>query len=189
VYLDDVILIGRTFGEHMLNLQKVFQQFREAQLELILENCQLLRKEVWYLVHIVSPVGISTDPKNMKVLREWPTPKNKHEIRSFLCLCMYYRWFISRFANIAKPLTKLTKQKQSFQWTPEVEAAFQRLKRALCAATILAYPQPGESFIVDTDAHNIGIEGVLFQVQDRQEQVIACYSKTLNKAKRNYCVT
>jgi hypothetical protein len=30
---------------------------------------------------------------------------------------------------------------------------------------------------------------VFSQVQDGQEQVTAYYSKTLNKAKRNYCVT
>jgi hypothetical protein len=76
-------------------------------------------------------------------------------------LCTYYRRFISGFANIAKPLTKLTEQKQAFQWTPEVEAAFQTLKGALCAAPIHAYPKPGERFIVDTDASNFGIGGVL----------------------------
>jgi hypothetical protein len=72
-------------------------------------------------------LGITIDPKKLKAVREWPTRKNKHKIRSFLGLCMYYRWFISRFANIAKPITKLT-DKQAFQWTPEVEAAFQTLK-------------------------------------------------------------
>jgi hypothetical protein len=70
-----------------------------------------------------------------------------------------------------------------------VEDAFRTLKGALCAATILAYPQPGERFIVDTDASNFRIGGVLSQVQDGQERVIAYYSKTLNKAERNYCVT
>jgi hypothetical protein len=80
-------------------------------------------------------------------------------------------------------------EKQTFQWTPEVEAAFQTLKGALCAAPILAYPQLGERFIVDTDASNFGIGGVLSQIQNGQECVIAYYSKTLNKAERNYCVT
>jgi hypothetical protein len=122
-------------------------------------------------------------------VREWPTPKIKHEIRSFLGLCTYYRRFISGFATIAKPLTRLTEEKQAFQWTKEVEDAFQTLKGALCAAPILAYPQPGERFIVDTDTSNFGIGGVHSQVQDGQERVIAYYSKTLNKAERNYCVT
>jgi hypothetical protein len=148
-----------------------------------------LQKEVRYLGHIVSPEGISTDPEKLKAVREWPTPKNKHEIRSFLGLCMCYRRFIPGFANIAKPPTKHTEQKQPFQWTSEVEAAFKTLKGALCTAPILAYPQPGEKFNVDTDANNVGIGGVLSQVQDGQERVIAYYSKTLNKAERNYCVT
>jgi hypothetical protein len=53
---------------------------------------------------------------------------------------------------------------------------------ALCAAPILAYPQPGERLVVDTDASNVGIEGVLSKVQDGRERIIACYSNTLNKA-------
>jgi hypothetical protein len=150
VYLDDVIVIGRTFQEHILKLRKVFERFREARLKLNPGKCQLLQKEVKYLGYIASSEGISTDPEKLKTVREWPTPKDKHEIRSFLSLCMYYRRFISGFVNIAKPLTKLTEQKQAFQWTPEVEAAFQTLKGALCAAPILAYPRPGERFIVDT---------------------------------------
>jgi hypothetical protein len=53
----------------------------------------------------------------------------------------------------------------------------------------VCYPQPGERFIVDTYASNVGIGGVLSQVQDGQERVITYYSKTLNKAERNYRVT
>jgi hypothetical protein len=70
-----------------------------------------------------------------------------------------------------------------------VEAAFQTLKGALCAGPILDYPQPGEWFVVDTDASNFGIGRVLSQIQDGQERVIAYYNKTLNNAERNYCVT
>jgi hypothetical protein len=73
-------------------------------------------------------------------------------------------------------------QKQSFQWTPEVEAAFQMLKGALCTAPLLAYPQPRERFIVDTDASNVGIGGVLSQVQDGLQ-----YDDKQGRV--NYCVT
>jgi hypothetical protein len=80
-------------------------------------------------------------------------------------------------------------EKQAFQWPPEVKASFQTPKEALCTAPILAYPQPGERCIVDTDASNVRIGGVLSQIQDRRERVIAYYSKKLNKAERNYYVT
>jgi hypothetical protein len=44
------------------------------------------------------------------------------------------------------------------------KAAFPSLKEALCKTPTLAYPQPGEKFIVDTDASNVGVTGVLSQV-------------------------
>jgi hypothetical protein len=44
-------------------------------------------------------------------VQEILTPKNKHKIRSFLSLCMYYIHFISGFANTAKMLTKLMEKK------------------------------------------------------------------------------
>jgi hypothetical protein len=135
------------------------------------------------------PEWITTDPEKLKAIWVWPTPKNKHEIRSFLGLCIDYKWFISCFGNIVRPLTKLMEEKQAFQWTPEVEATFKTLQEVVCTASILAYLQPGERFIVDTDLSNVGIGGVLSKVQDRKEQIIAYDSKTLNKPKRNYCVT
>jgi hypothetical protein len=58
------------------------------------------------------------------------------------------------------------------KWRPP----FQTLKEALYTAPLLAYPQPGEKFAVDTDASNIRIGGALSQIQDRRERVIAYYS-------------
>jgi hypothetical protein len=46
VHLDDVIVIGRSFQEHVLNLRKVFQRFREARLKLNPETCQLFQKGI-----------------------------------------------------------------------------------------------------------------------------------------------
>jgi hypothetical protein len=67
--------------------------------------------------------------------------------------------------------------------------AFQRLKGVLRTAPILDYLQPGQRFFVVKDAVNVGIGGVLSQVQNGQERIIASYSKTFKKAERNYCVT
>jgi hypothetical protein len=89
VYVDDLTVIGRTFQERLLNLRKVFQRFREARLKLIPEKCQHMQKEVRNLGHIVSPERKTTDPEELKAVRECSSPKNKHEIRSFLDLCTY----------------------------------------------------------------------------------------------------
>jgi hypothetical protein len=82
--------------------------------------------------HTVLLEGITTDPKKLKTVWEWPTLRNKQEIRNLLGLCTYYRWFISGLPDISKPLTKLIEERQAFQCTPEVEAIFQLLKNRSC---------------------------------------------------------
>jgi hypothetical protein len=104
-------------------------------------------------------------------------------------MCTYYRRFIHGYADIAKPLTKLTEERRIFEWSTDTEAAFRALKEALCTAPVLGYPEAWEKFIVDTDASNVGIGGVLSQVQNGNERVVAYFSKTLAKTERNYCVT
>jgi hypothetical protein len=101
--------------------------------------------------------GISTDPEKLKTVQEWSTPKNIHEIRNFWTYARITDGSIPGFSNISKPLTKLTEEKQPFQWTPDVEAPFQTLKRALCATPIISYSKPGQRFIVDTNTSNVGI--------------------------------
>ena len=94
-------------------------------------------------------------------------------------LCTYYRRFISGFADITKPLTKLTEEKRTYEWSTETETAFQALEEALCTAPVLGYPRPGQKFIVDTDSSNVGRGGVLSQVQYGRERVVAYFSKTV----------
>ena len=53
----------------------------------------------------------------------------------------------------------------------------------------MAYPRAEGQFILDTDASDFGIAGVLSQDQEEKERVIAYASRTLGKPERRYCVT
>ena len=99
--------------------------------------------------------GVSTDPKKIKDVEEWPVPRNVKEVRSFLGLCSYYRKFVNQFSTIAKPLHRLTEKSVEFHWTPDCEQSFKTLKTALCSAPILAFPQSEGELIIDTDASNV----------------------------------
>ncbi|GKB50612.1 putative reverse transcriptase domain-containing protein [Tanacetum coccineum] len=104
------------------------------------------------------------------------------KIRQFLGLASYYRRFIEGFSKIAKPMTKLTKKKVTFEWGDKQEAAFQTLKTKLCSAPILALPQGAENFIVYCDASHKGLGAVLMQ----NEKVIAYASRQLKIHEKNY---
>ena len=167
----------------------VFQRLRQAGLKLKGKKCSLFQKEVIYLGHKVSKEGIQTDPAKISAVKEWPTPANVHEVRSFMGLCSYYRKFIEHFAEIARPLNKLTEKNAKFLWSDKCDQSFKELKEHLITAPILAYPSLDHKFILDTDASNDSIGAVLSQIIDGQERVIAYGSKALLKAERNYCVT
>ncbi|KAI5743998.1 hypothetical protein M8J77_024652 [Diaphorina citri] len=189
VYLDDIIVIGKTFQEQLDNLRAVFIRLRNAHLKLSPKKCNLFRTEVQYLGHVVSTEGVSTDPKKIEAVKSWPIPKDKHEVRSFLGLVSYYRRFIKGFADIARSLHRLTEKGKAFVWTEECNLSFETLKSELCKAPILRYPVAGKPFVLDTDASQFAIGAVLSQVTDGIETPVAYFSKALSKPERNYCVT
>ncbi|GBN45947.1 Retrovirus-related Pol polyprotein from transposon 297 [Araneus ventricosus] len=189
VYLDDIIIVGRTFQEHLNNIRKVFQRLQKANLKLSPKKCRFFRKEVSYLGHIISADGVKTDPEKTKAVVDWPRPETVHDLRSFLGLCTYYRRFVRNFSAIARPLHKLTEARSNFNWTEECEKSFNNLKQALITSPVLTYPRTDKEFILDTDASNEGIGAVLSQKIGNEECVIAYFSKSLGKPERNYCVT
>jgi hypothetical protein len=77
------------------------------------------------LGHIISEEGIVVDPKKVQAIREWTTPRNVAEIRSFMGLVGYYRRFIAGLSRIAHAITSLQRKEKKFQWTDECESSFQ----------------------------------------------------------------
>jgi len=131
VYLDDIVIYGSSLEEHNKRLKEILQKLRKSNLKLQPDKCEFLRKEVVYLGHIISENGISPDPSKLTAIKEFPTPKKIKDIQSFIGLAGYYRKFIENFSQIAKPLTKLTRKTEKFEWTIEQQAAFETLKGKL----------------------------------------------------------
>ena len=189
VYLDDIIVFGKTFEEELQRLEEVFRRMKLVNLKLNPKKCLLFRSEVPFLGHVVSRSGVKTDPSKTEAVAEWPVPSNVRELRSFLGFCTYYRRFVRNFSDIAAPLNALTKQGVAFEWNQICQASFEKLKAALVHAPVLKYPDPSQSFILDTDASSMGIGAVLSQIHDGVEHVVAYFSRTLSTQERNYCVT
>ncbi|CAI5680320.1 unnamed protein product [Oreochromis niloticus] len=177
VYLDDLLVHGGDFDSALSHLSEVFSAIRRAGLRLNPAKCRLLARETTFLGHVISAQGIATDSAKVAAVRDWPTPSNVKELRSFLGLASYYRWFIKGFATIASPLHRLTDKGQPFGWGDACTAAFAQLKEALTRAPVLAYPAARQPFIVDTDASNVGVGAVLSQQGEAGEQVVAYFSR------------
>ena len=189
VYLDDIIIFGRTLQEHRERLSLVLSRLSEAGLKINPKKCKLLSEQVVVLGHVVTQDGISTDPEKVKVISEWPVPENESQLKAFMGTAGYYREFVPSYADIAAPLHSASQKGERFRWTAECEEAFLNIKRKLMNAPILAFPRLDVPFILDTDPCDRGLGAVLSQVQDGKERVIAYAARALSKAERNYSTT
>jgi len=107
VYLDDIIIFGRTFNEQLDRLREVFARIRKANLKLKPTKCSLFRQSVSLLGHVVSGAGIAMQKEKMQAIRDWPRPRNLSELRAFLGISGYYRRFVKDFSTTAAPLFAL----------------------------------------------------------------------------------
>jgi predicted aspartyl protease len=189
VYLDDIVIFSSDFDTHISRLQQVFERLRQAGLKLKASKCHLLHEKVEFLGHVISAQGLEVQEGKIESVKTWPVPTNLHDVRSFVSFCSYYRRFILGFADIASPLYHLTKKGVRFSWGPEQQQAFDTLKSCLISAPVLAMPMDNATFILDTDASDIGLGAVLSQVQDGVERPLAYSSRSLNRAEQNYCTT
>ena len=99
----------------------------------------------------------------LSAIEEMPAPRSPKEIKQFLGLVGYYRKFIPRFLDVAKPLMRLTRHDTLFQWCKKCEFVFQSLKNALCTKPILRFPDPQKAYVLFTDASKYVWAGVLRQ--------------------------
>ncbi|XP_029053801.1 uncharacterized protein K02A2.6-like [Osmia bicornis bicornis] len=188
-YLDDIIVLGRTFEEHLANLREVFRRLRAANLRLNPEKCCFGRTELKYLGHVVTSQGVRTDPDKVQAIKGIPPPRNTKELRRFLGTASWYRRFIPRFADLAAPLIRLLQKHARWCWDAEEDAAFHELRHQLASAPVLACPDFTREFTLQTDASNEALGAVLTQEFEGNEHVVAYASRSLNKAERNYSTT
>ena len=107
VYLDDIIVYSKTFGQHLVDLAQIFQRLRDAGLKLQPSKCYMARTEINYLGFVVSQDGIKANADKLRVVSEFPVPQSQKQISAFLGLTGYYRRLIKNYAFIASPLTNL----------------------------------------------------------------------------------
>ena len=143
--------------------------------------------EIHYLGYIISAQGIKMDPSKVQVIQDWPTPKNVHDIQVFLGFTNFYRTLIHDYSNKTCKLTNLLKKDVPFEWGIEQEVSFKALKNTFSQDTLLSHPNEDKLFLVETDASDCAISGILSQFDENQIlKPIAFYSRQMVPAERNY---
>ena len=124
------------------------------------------------------------------MIRNWPEPTTRKQVRSFLGLCGYYRAHVKDFARIAAPLHKLTSITSQWKWSSHEQEAFEQLKEALQNTPVLQLFDPDKEVFLDCDASLFAVGAVLNQRDSEgNDHPIAYFSKCLSRSESNMCVT
>ena len=201
-FVDDGVIGGETLEQLYLNVRQVLEVLQKNQMVVKRSKLQFFKTSLKFLGHNISREGVSPQAEKVEAVRNWPLPTTKSHLRSFLGLVQYYAAYIYGAADKAKPLHELTKDEgvvpaTQDEWNtrPELLNAFNDLKYCLCHAPVLILPDykgardGTRPFLVQTDASDAAIGGVLMQDRGKGYQPIAFGSRSLIPAEVNYSVT
>ena len=193
IYLDDVIVFSEMPEEHLQRMRVVFDCLREHGLKLKPSKCDVFKSEINYLAHHVSKKGVRPSKKNLESIAQCLPPDTYTKVKSFVGLVGHYWCFIKGFSKIAAPLYDLTsgdnkdKKSEHVNLSPEAQEAFDHLKATYLQAPILAFPDFGKPFLLETDASGRGLGAVLSQKQaDGRYHPIAYASCVMNETEQGY---
>jgi hypothetical protein len=84
VFFDDILVYSRSYQDHVLHLEQVFQLLQKHQWRVKPSKCSIAKREISYLGFIISEQGVATCPSKIQAVAKWPSPKPVKELRSFL---------------------------------------------------------------------------------------------------------
>jgi hypothetical protein len=187
-YYDNIFIYTITWDEHVKAIETVLERLELHGLTARPSKCKFAFKTLNYLGFTISEDKLATQPKKIDAILKIERPTTKKTLRSFLGVISFYRRFIKEVATLTAPLSDLLKKgtKEPLQWTTSHESSFENLKQKLVKAPVLKLPDKNKTFILRTDASNIGLGAILLQFHDDTPFPISYASRKLLPREKNY---
>jgi len=186
-FMDDVLVETEDEKKYDEIVEEVLRRMEENDLYIKPEKYVWKVKEIDFLGLVMGAEEIKMQEEKVTGVLKWPRPKTVKEVQKFLGLANYYRRFIKDFAKLAKPLHKLVRKDEKWNWEEEQKAAFKELKRVFIMRPVLVAPDLDKEMRVEADALEYTTGGVLLiKCEDKKWRPVAFISKSLNKVERNY---
>ena len=116
IFLDDILVTGKTQSEYVANLRLVLKRLDEAGLKLNNEKCQFFNASVVYLGHKIDRDGLHPTDEKVRAIQDAPHPTNVKELRAWLGLLNYYGRFLCNLSTTLAPLHVLLRKETKWQW-------------------------------------------------------------------------
>lgn len=191
IYVDDIVIFSDSAEEHSRHVQEVLQRLTKYNLIVNPEKCHFFCTEVVLLGFIVNKNGRRINPEKIANVQTWAAPTNAKMVQRYLGLFNYFREYIPLYSTLAAPLDRLRYKKGNFVLNHLQSKCFENLKLLVQRAPALTFPDFAARFYVATDASNLGIGAVLYQLpngpsDEKNVHYISFMARSLKKHELNY---
>ena len=187
VYIDDILITGRSEEEHLRVLDEVLQRLEKAGMRLKKSKCTFLSQSVEYLGHKISKEGLQPTEDKVRAITRAPKPNNVSQLKAFLGLVNYYHKFMPNLSTILSPLYKLLQVKVPWTWGRQQQQAFEEAKSFLKSPQLLIPYDTEKPLVLACDASPVGVGAVLaHRLEDGNDRPIGYASRALTTTERKY---
>lgn len=187
VYLDDILVYGKSSAEHRRNYAEVQRRLSRNNVRLNLDKCYFDQDEVLFLGFTINKHGYRITEDRLTAIKNFRTPRNVAEVRSFIGLMNFVDRFIINRADKTQHLQEMIRD-GNFSWSREAEDEFNFMRTsALSSIRTLKFFNPNDRTELVVDASPIGLGAVLVQYDNKEKsRIISCASKKLSGSEKNY---
>jgi hypothetical protein len=190
-FFDDCSVASATWEAFIATLRSAFELCRRRHIRLNLEKCVFGPSKLPLLGRLIGPTTIEIDPDRLGPLPTLRAPLSKRELRSFLGLAQYFAAFVPHMADLLSPFWPLTKADVPFEWSPELDVTFLRVRDAIVEAKPLTQFVPGQPIVIRPDYSGVAIGGTVFQRDPESGKLLPLlfYGRKLTTAETHYSTT
>ena len=190
---DDIVIGSANDRDHDKQVRACLRRLSQRGLTLNKAKCTFFQSSIEFFGHVFGEQGMSPDPKKVRSVHDAPRPEDKHQVKSLLGMANYVQRYIPGLATMVKPLRENTQKDKVFDWTPECEAAWIRLKDSLTSDTVMSYYDPNLPTELVVDASPCGLGAILTQIHtshgDRHVKIVSYASRALDDVESRYSQT
>ena len=137
--MDDILVYGKSVGEHNQRLEAALHKLQEANLTLNEENCEFSNPSVEFLGTLIDSEGVHVSLKKVEAILKMKTPEDQTELRRFLGMVSQLSNFQPQIAELSKPFRDLLSSKSHWLWSGAQQHAFTALKESLASTPTLVH--------------------------------------------------
>ena len=189
IYVDDIVVFSRTKDEHLQHVKIVLDRLTKAKLIVNRDKCHFMRTEIVLLGFVIDKHGRRINPEKVANVKSWAPPTNGKMVQRYVGMFNHFSEYIPLYGTLAAPLNRLKNVKGVFILTNLELRCFEKIKDLIVLAPVLSFPDFKLAFLIATDASNVGIGCVLYQLPDGEGgkvNYISFMARSLQDHERRY---